>query len=74
MNGCLFDIPPVPPKPENVPEEKCGGCAFIERWSCGGSFFYYCKARKSNRTDNGLLKVKRGNAACTAFSFKGYIE
>jgi hypothetical protein len=54
----------------NLPQNKCGKCAYIEKWECGGSFFFYCGRRKSNRTDNGLLKVKCKDAACSLFKRK----
>ena len=60
----LFDIEPIT-KPRNP--NKCGTCAHIQRWECGGRHFFYCGARKSKRTDNGLLKVKCKNEACELY-------
>lgn len=57
----LFDIP-ITPKIERI--EKCNTCKYSERWQCGGSIIWYCGARKSKRTDNGLLKIKARQSAC----------
>jgi len=43
---------------------KCKTCEFCERWQCGGSFFFYCKTRKSKLTHNGLMKIKANQEAC----------
>lgn len=60
----LFDLPPTTPgKPANT----CGSCAHRERHQCGGSVIQYCGVRKSNRTDNGLLKIKVTDPACALF-------
>jgi hypothetical protein len=60
----LFDLPPTEPgKPANT----CRQCKNRERWQCGGSVIQYCGVRKSNRTDNGLLKIKVTDAACPLF-------
>lgn len=48
-------------------DKTCRQCANRERWQCGGKVFSYCKARKSNRTDNGLKKVKCKDKACGLF-------
>jgi hypothetical protein len=67
----LFGELPVSVNPASLPppprKEKCGECAHIQRWRCGNSFFHYCGARHSNRTDNGLLKVKCKPSACGRF-------
>lgn len=42
----------------------CRTCRHRERWQCGGSIIQYCAVRRSNRTDNKLLKIKAGNPAC----------
>lgn len=57
----LFDIPIIP-KVERV--EQCNTCCHSQRWQCGGSIIWYCGARKSNRTENGLLKIKARQTAC----------
>ena len=47
--------------------ETCRSCTNRERWQCGWSIIQYCGVRKSNRTDNGLLKIKVTNEACYAY-------
>jgi hypothetical protein len=63
----LFGDIPISNKPVTPRKEKCAECAYIQRWAAGGSFFHYCGARKSNKTDNGLLKVKCKSPACDNF-------
>lgn len=60
----LFDIPPTQPK---KPDATCRTCAHRQRWACGGSIIQYCAVRPSNRTRNGLLKIKVTNPACAAY-------
>lgn len=48
-------------------ENTCKDCVHRERWQCGGSIFQYCSVRTSNRTDNGLLKIKCKTEACSQF-------
>jgi len=47
----------------------CGTCYHRQRWQCHGStkVFQYCGKRKSNRTFNGLLKIKCTNRACELY-------
>lgn len=45
----------------------CRQCANRQRWQRGGSIIQYCGVRKSNRTNNGLLKIKVTDPACLAF-------
>ena len=45
----------------------CRYCLYRQRWQCGGSIIQYCVKRKSNRTFNGLLKIKVTNPACALF-------
>ena len=47
--------------------KTCKTCEHRQRWQCGGSVFQYCTARKSKRTDNGLLKIKCKNEACELY-------
>lgn len=51
-----------------VPEEnkfkECRTCMHRERHQCGGAIIQYCGIRKSNRTDNGKLKIKCKTKAC----------
>ena len=66
MNA-LFDIEP---KVNKLRKETCNTCKYLT-WVdyCSGKRFFYCKLRKSNRTENGLLKVKARQVACD-----GYVE
>ena len=54
---------------ENVPEitNTCKDCEHRQRWICNSKLFQYCGLRKSNRTNNGLLKIKCKDAACLLF-------
>lgn len=64
FDDVLFDIPEEsPPKPTTF----CRTCKHRQRWQCGGSIIQYCGVRKSNRTFNGLLKIKVTNPACAAY-------
>ena len=45
----------------------CKFCEHRQRWECNSKVFQYCGVRKSNRTDNGLLKIKCKDAACDLF-------
>ena len=42
----------------------CNTCEHRQRHQCGASIIQYCGVRKSNRTENGLLKIKCKTAAC----------
>jgi len=57
----LFDIT------EHQNSKTCRDCAHRQRWQCGSKVIQYCGARKSNRTENKLLKIKAGNPACNLF-------
>ena len=50
------------------PSETCNGCEHRQRWQCGGSIIQYCGVRSSNRTENGLLKIKCKDKACNLFT------
>lgn len=58
MEVLLFDIPP------KHPDTFCRTCVHRERWNFGGTIIQYCGIRKSNRTDNGKLKIKCKTPAC----------
>ena len=45
-------------------KETCLTCDHRQRWQCNSKVFQYCGVRKSNRTNNGLLKIKCKNEAC----------
>ena len=59
----LFEIEETAPKVTNT----CKDCEHRQRWECNSKVFQYCGVRKSNRTNNGLLKIKCKDAACAAF-------
>lgn len=61
--GKLFELE------EKTPEktETCNNCEHRQRWECNSKVFQYCGARKSNRTNNGLLKIKCKDKACLSF-------
>lgn len=63
MNG-LFDISP---QATLKPTKFCRTCAYRERWECESKVIQYCAKRKSNRTFNGLLKIKVTNPACELY-------
>lgn len=48
-------------------KEKCKQCRHSQRWEISDKYFWYCKARKSKRTSNGLLKIKANQEACDNF-------
>lgn len=49
------------------PIKFCRTCAHRQTWECGSRTIQYCGIRKSNRTFNGLLKIKVTNPACIAY-------
>lgn len=57
----LFKIIP------KFPDNTCLNCENRQRHQKGGSIIQYCGVRKSNRTENGLLKIKAKNPACEQF-------
>jgi len=59
----LFEIEEQ--KPEFI--KTCNDCEHRERHQCNSKVFQYCGVRKSNRTNNGLLKIKCKDAACPLF-------
>lgn len=60
--GGLFDIPK-----DKKPSKFCRTCAHRQRWECNSKVIQYCGKRKSNRTFNGLLKIKVTNNACELY-------
>jgi len=52
------------PAPET---RRCSDCKHAWRWQCGSKVICYCRARSSNRTENGLHKTKWRAAACSRF-------
>lgn len=60
----LFDIEEI----KQTPTTKCKHCQHIERWKFNHTIIFYCGVRKSNRTENGKLKIKANNTSCLSFS------
>ena len=60
----LFEVPIIE---KEAPTTKCRHCVFSERHQCNSKVFWYCGIRKSNRTDNGKLKIKAGDVSCILF-------
>lgn len=46
----------------------CNTCEHRQRWQCNSKVFQYCGIRKSNRTTNGLLKIKCKDIACPLYT------
>jgi len=59
----LFDIEPK----EEIKGMTCKDCKHRERLQCNSKVIQYCGVRKSNRTENGKLKIKCKNDACLSF-------
>jgi len=47
--------------------KTCKDCLHRQRWECNSKVFQYCGITKSNRTYNGLLKIKCKTTACGKF-------
>jgi len=52
---------------KQIPETTCRSCEHRERWQCGGTVIQYCGIRKSNRTENGKLKIKVTMPSCELY-------
>ncbi len=63
MTGSLFHETDE----RNNPPLTCRTCTHRQRWQCGGRIIQYCGVLRSNRTFNGLKKIKTTNHACTAY-------
>jgi hypothetical protein len=61
----LFDLPQA--KGSEDKKLTCLSCKHRQRWECNSVVVQYCGVRKSNRTENGLLKIKCKDAACVAY-------
>jgi hypothetical protein len=57
----LFDLPKVDDS------LTCKTCEHRQRWQCNSKVFQYCGVRKSNRTENRLLKIKCKTKACELY-------
>jgi hypothetical protein len=70
MSGLQIDSNNLFPFNELAPQsspKRCKECRHIEKYQCGGSFFFYCGITKSRRTLNGLKKVLCKTPACGLF-------
>jgi hypothetical protein len=63
MTNELFEVDKIRITNTNT----CRHCVHRQRWQCGGSIIQYCGKQKSNRTDNGLKKIKVTDKACILF-------
>jgi hypothetical protein len=61
----LFELPHSNPLNNN--RLTCNTCEHRQRHQCNSKVFQYCGVRKSNRTDNGLLKIKCKTEACSLY-------
>jgi predicted aldo/keto reductase-like oxidoreductase len=48
-------------------KEKCKTCAYCLRTPFNHVTIFYCRKKLSNRTYNGLLKIKANNMACEKY-------
>jgi hypothetical protein len=65
VQSTLFSLPDA--KPLLGVGLTCNSCEHRQRWECNSKVFQYCGVRKSNRTDNGLLKIKCKTVACQVY-------
>ena len=64
----LFKLSYTGSKPKLGNEYTCNSCEHRQRWQYNSKVFQYCGVRKSNRTNNGLLKIKCKDVACVSYS------
>lgn len=62
---CLFDDADTV---QHQDPTTCRTCVHRERWECGSKVINYCRVHKSNRTFNGLQKVKCNQQACSQYT------
>lgn len=62
MSDLLFEL-----ETKEASNKTCKECMHRQRWQCNSKVFQYCGARKSKRTENGLLKIKCKTPACELF-------
>jgi len=57
---------PNKPQPKTEQKHFCRNCKHAQKWevSRSGKTLYYCGIRKSNRTFNGLQKIRLKDEAC----------
>ena len=48
-------------------DKTCLTCKHRESWKVYSKFIQYCNKHKSNRTQNGMLKIKAKNKACQLY-------
>ncbi len=53
-----------PDEPKQKITLTCRSCEHRQRWHCNSVIVQYCGIRRSNRTQNGLLKIKCKDKAC----------
>jgi len=63
MSDLLFNDLPK----QLASSNNCKNCKHIQKWQCGGSFFFYCGITKDRKTNNGLKKVKCKTLSCCMF-------
>lgn len=66
MNQLQLIQVPIQPKEKG---ETCRNCIFLVR-NYYNENLKYCAKLKSNRTGNGMRKIKSGDPACTMFEHK----
>lgn len=59
-------MPPILAMCDDLPDkiETCRTCKHCERWHYDNVTINYCTVTHSNRTQNGMMKVKVTQAAC----------
>lgn len=62
----LLDFP-LSPHFQGEEGSTCRTCKHRQPWQCGGSIIQYCGITRSNRTINGLKKIKCKNPACSRY-------
>ena len=67
MEATLFENEDLKPKDQIAVLLTCNSCEHRQRHQCNSKVFQYCGIRKSNRTNNGLLKIKCKTTACALY-------
>ena len=63
----LFENEHLQPKNKSDVSLTCNSCEHRQRHQCNSKVFQYCGIRKSNRTNNGFLKIKCKTTACALY-------
>ena len=66
-SGVKLEVSPADGKLKLGSEPTCNSCEHRQRWQYNSKVFQYCGVRKSNRTNNGLLKIKCRDVACLSY-------